>query len=221
MLLIFTLVWQTDKSLLPKQTEFVRSSRDTKRCAQEAPRGLVQYLAACKLKSSRSDTNHLPGWPVEHFSFSSPWQPPVYGPDTVAATPHTPPSHTQATPSSSAHVLVSSALRTDGHIQLSVTSWLWAMRTGRGGRGRENLASASAYPNTLPSSPFSLWKKHLLALHCISLFKHEGKPFGGHLVVSYETDTSHVWFWHKHVAGSFQRINFLNAIFLTDLWQSV
>lgn len=102
MLLIFTSVWQTDKSLLPKQTEILWSLRDPKWCAQEAPRGLGKYLAACKLKWSHSDTNHLPGWPVENFSFSSPWQPPVYCPD-IAATLHTHPTHTQATPSSSAH----------------------------------------------------------------------------------------------------------------------
>lgn len=168
MLLIFTLVWQTDKNPLPKQPEILWSLRDTKWCAQEAPGGLVKYLAACKLKWSHSDTNHLPGWPVECFSFSSPWQPPVYCPDTVAAVLHTHPSHTQLTPSSSAHVLVSLALQTDGHIQPSVTSCSWAMRTGRGGRGRENLGSASAYPNTFPSSPFSLWKStcwHCIAFH--------------------------------------------------------
>lgn len=95
LLLIFTLVWQTDKSSLPKQTEIVWSLRDAKWCAQEAPRGLVKYLTAWELKWSHSDTNHLPGWPEEHISFSSPWQAPVYCTDTVAAiAAHTPQSYT-------------------------------------------------------------------------------------------------------------------------------
>lgn len=50
-------------------------------------------------------------------------------------------------------------------------------------------------------------KKHLLALHCISLFIHEGKPFGGHLVVSYETQTqvtsgSDISMWLEAFTGS-------------------
>lgn len=50
---------------------------------------------------------------------------------------HGHPNHRQVTLSSSAHKLVSLALQTDGHVQLSVTSFLQAMWAGEGREGWE------------------------------------------------------------------------------------
>lgn len=179
MFFVFTLVWQVDRSSPREQTEIALT--DAKWCAWKD-------LAASKWNS---DTNHLPWWPVKHISFSSPWQPPVLRTDTVAAMLHTP--------------IICRLLSLPGPMSLSPwccrqmgtsrRQWLLASepceqgREGKGGRGREDPSSASAHPNAFPSSPFSLWKKHPLALHCSSSFKHEGKPFGGCMVVSYETQT--------------------------------
>lgn len=211
MLLIFTLVWQLDKSSLREQTEIAWSLTDAKWCAWKVSRRFVKYLAASKLKWSHSDTNHLPWWLVEHISFSSPWQPPVFCTDAVAAMQCT------DTP------IIDRLLSLPVPISLSpwhcrqtgTSSRRWPLsckpcgqgRAGRGRRGREDQGSASVHPSTFPSSPFSLWKKHLSALHCISLFKHEGKPFGGHLVVSYETQTrvtsgSDISMWLEALKGS-------------------
>lgn len=175
-LVIFTLVWQIDKSSLHEQTKIAWSLRDAKWCAWKVMRHFRKYLAASEVKWSHSDTNHLPWWPVKHISFSSPWQPPVFCTDTVAAMLR---SHTPII---------------DGLLSLPVPVWLspWHCRqTGtssgwwpparepcgqgraeRGGRGREDPGSASAHPNTFPSAPFSLWKsacRHYIAFHYLNM----------------------------------------------------
>lgn len=105
---------------------------------------------------------------------------------------HTHPNHGQVTLSSNAHVLVSLSLQTDGHVQPLLTSCWQAMWTGEDregwkGQGRPRLCLSP--PKHFPFGSLLPVKKHLSALHCISLFKHEGKPFGGYSVVSYERQT--------------------------------
>lgn len=117
-------------------------------------------------------------------------------------------NHIRVILSSSVHVLVS--LQTDGHVQLLVTSGLQAMWAGKGREGWERLGRPGlclSPPKHFPFVSLLPVKKHLSALHCISLFKHEGKPFGGYLVVSYETQTqvtsgSDISMWLEALKGS-------------------
>lgn len=120
------------------------------------------------------------------------------------------PNHRRVTLSSSARVIVSLALQTDGHIQRLVTSCSQAMWAGEGREGWERQRRPGlclSPPKHFPFGSLLPVKKLLSALHCISLFKHEGKPFGGYLVVSYETQTqvtsgSDISMWLDALKGS-------------------